>query len=91
MIKHVITNHPNFEIKSFKEYLNGILIKEQHFNDSRSWYENGQLSVECTFLRGQFHGIRTQWDDKGNQTSQDTFIHSLRMNEPTVKDEIQND
>jgi antitoxin component YwqK of YwqJK toxin-antitoxin module len=85
MIKHVITNHPNFEIASFKEYINDILVKEEYYNDKgelhgqyRTWHTNGQLFIERNFINGLFHGLCRIWYENGQSYNEATYKDGLR-------------
>jgi antitoxin component YwqK of YwqJK toxin-antitoxin module len=84
MIKHIITNHPNFEIKSFKEYQNDILMKEENYNHKgqphglyRTWYENGQLFEESTYKNGKEHGSIRLWHHNGQLAEEFHFKNSI--------------
>ena len=72
MIKHIITNHPNFEVKSFKEYINDILVREERYNDKgqlhgifRRWYLNGQLAKQHTYKNDVRNGTFSYWYENG--------------------------
>ena len=44
---------------------------------SRGWYENGQLEVEETFVRGVSHGRRTRWHANGAKKSQAEIVEGV--------------
>jgi hypothetical protein len=84
MIKHIITNHPNFEIASFKEYQDNVLVKEEYFNDKgqphgpyRKWYPNGQLFEESTYKNGKEHGSIRLWHHNGQLAEEFHFKNSI--------------
>ncbi len=33
MTRHEITHHPNYEVASFKEYHNNLLVREENYNN----------------------------------------------------------
>ena len=77
MIKHIITNHPNFQIKSFKEYYNNVLVKECHYDDKGElnglFYENGIHHEKFHYLNGKIVGLYQYWHDNGQLAVQCTF------------------
>jgi antitoxin component YwqK of YwqJK toxin-antitoxin module len=77
MIKHVITNHPNFEIKTFKEYVNNVLVKECHYDDKGQlnglFYENGSHHEKFHYINGKIVGLYQRWHPNGQLREQCTF------------------
>lgn len=78
MIRHEVTFHDNYEIKRFREYVNGVLIEEMHFDDKGEkhgtylgWYPNGNLKFSVTFENGYKNGDLILYWKNGN-------IHSIR-------------
>lgn len=59
MVRQECTNHDNYEVKCFKEYLNCVLIKEINYDDkgdvinARSWYANSKLKSEYKYVDGR--------------------------------------
>ena len=82
MVKQECTYHPNFEIKCFREYINGMLIEEMYFNDKgdkhgtyRGWYPNGQLEFSVTFENGYKHGNLIKYFENGKIQSVREYVH----------------
>jgi antitoxin component YwqK of YwqJK toxin-antitoxin module len=77
MIKHVITNHPNFQIASFKEYVNNVLVKECHYDDKGElnglFYENGSHHEKFHYINGKIVGLYQRWHPNGQLSEQITF------------------
>ena len=85
MIKHVITNHLNYEIESFKEYENNILIKEEYYNDKGQFHgtiteyrKNGQRWVETKYKNGKLYGNYRIWQPNGKLAFQCNFKNNQR-------------
>lgn len=85
MIKHVITKYPNYQIKSYKEYNNNILIWEENYdeqgnkhgkNNSFSWGgTNNEFKEEIYYKHGIKHGMANVLDNNGN-----IFMEVLYLN-----------
>jgi len=77
MIKHILTNHPNFEIKTFKEYVNNVLVKECHYDDKGQlnglFYENGCHHEKFYYINGKIVGLYQSWHPNGQLSEQCTF------------------
>lgn len=80
MIKHLLTNHPNYNIKSFKEYNNDILIKEEYYNENgryhgiiKYWFPNGNLMFKVKYKNGKFNGIQKYYWENKNLLEERTY------------------
>lgn len=77
MIKHLITNHPNFEIASFKEYVNNVLVKERHYDDKGElnglFYENEKHHEKFYLINRKRIGLYQSWHPNGKLREQCTY------------------
>lgn len=61
-------------IKSVETYRKGL--RDGPFT---KYYENGRKWVQGTFVEGELHGTRTQWDLYKNQRVESTYVHGKEM------------
>ena len=54
MVKHETTYHPNYELASFKEFQNDILMKEENYNDKGRLYG---VYREFTYKNDKLDGL----------------------------------
>lgn len=93
MIRHEITYHKNFEVKRFREYVNGILIEEIHFNDEgdkhgtySGWYPNGQLFFIINFDNGYKNGDWIRYHENGNLQNTRSYSNGTLIGTHTMYD-----
>ena len=70
---------------NIQEFINGVLIGESEFTDGhrggiqRDYYPNGQIMEEFTIRFNKMEGVFTQWDEKGNMTSQTIWQNGIQI------------
>lgn len=77
MIKHILTRYPNYQIKSYKEYYNNILIWQENYdehgnkhgtnNSSDNDVNYGPIKMQNDYKHGVEHGKHISWYPNGNK------------------------
>lgn len=84
MIKHIITYHPNYNLKSYKEYNNDVLVWEENYDEDGNLHgrnnlhsENiaGILKIQVDYKHGLEHGMYKSWDDNGNKCMEGLYLN----------------
>lgn len=79
MIKQILTHHPNYQIKSFKEYHSDVLVWEEHFDEygnkhGMTYIHNYRTKTQCEYIHGKRYGTYKSWYPNGNKLVECTFI-----------------
>ena len=80
MIKHKLTHYPNYQIKSFKEFHNDVLRKEEYYDENgryngmvRYWFDNGNLMFKLNYKNGMFNGIQRYYFENKKMYQRRTY------------------
>jgi len=71
MIKHIIKRYPNYNLKSYKEYIDNVLTQTEYYDEQGNLYKikgidetNQNYTYEEKYKNGQLHGIRKEWTNE---------------------------
>lgn len=70
MVKHETTYHPNYELASFKEFQNDILMKEENYNDKGRLYG---VYREFTYKNDKLDGLYLTRSRDGRVFAEKTY------------------
>jgi antitoxin component YwqK of YwqJK toxin-antitoxin module len=80
MIRQIITNYPNFEVESVKEYHNGILVYEQWYDEygnKITFHPNGQVQIRYIYNdKGILEKI-IFYEENGQIKTEKIFLNDL--------------
>ena len=86
MIRQEVTLHPNFECKTFREDLDGILVKEYEYDPwgqfhgiYKEAYPNAQPKLHIEYLNGLKHGCNMSWYANGQLRHKGNKFHHTYM------------
>lgn len=85
MVRQELTFHDNFKIASSKEYHNGKIIEEVHYDEQGrihgiycKWYGNGNLSVLYNCLDGTANGLCCIYYENGQMECETNYVYGIR-------------
>ena len=85
MVRQELTFHKNYDIASYKEYHDGILIEEINYNKHGrihglycKWYNNGNPSVLYHCVNGSAHGLCYNYYENGQMESEVSYRDGKR-------------
>jgi len=85
MIKHLLTNYPNYNLKSFKEYNNDILVVEENYDidgnlhgESIKWYDDGKLKEYTVYDHFKKNGAYKKWYPNGQLHTEQYYIDNIQ-------------
>lgn len=85
MIKHIITHHPNYNLKSYKEYNDDVLIWEENYDEDGNLHGRNNLHsenivggakiIQAYYKHGLKHGMYQSWYDNGNKCMEGLYLN----------------
>lgn len=82
MIKHIITRYHNYQIKSYKEYDNDILVWYENFDEDgnkhgMSYAHCNNVKSYCQYVHGRKHGKYRLWYSNGDKCVECNYVDGL--------------
>ena len=85
MVRHEVTYYDNYEVKRFREYIDGVLIEEIHYDEQGrihgkycKWYNNENLAVLSNCMNGIVNGLCYTWYGNGHMESETNYVDGIR-------------
>ena len=82
MIKHQLTHYPSYKLKSYKEYHDDILLREENYDEQgnkhgRYYMDSGKRILECEYLNGKLNGKYKSFSYYNKETVECIYIDGM--------------